>query len=79
MNFITLWCENCIHENDDDNPCAILTATMVFSIEEKEYPCEWVYDKNGTPCCTAFSADRCGEVSKVVMKMREYRGQLRLF
>ena len=58
--FIETYCMNCIHEkfshtyNDDDKKCDILSRTMIYEINEKEYPEEWQYDENNRPCCTAF-------------------------
>lgn len=54
--FIEEHCMNCIHM--DPNPegvkqCDILLRSMVYDIEEKEYPTEWVY-KDGEPTCTSW-------------------------
>ena len=51
------FCHRCRRDQDEDDPCTILTETMAFSIDDAEYPTEWVYDKDGTPCCTAFTTD----------------------
>jgi len=58
--FMSCFCEKCIHEkyihttNDNDKKCDIWTRSMVYDINEKEYPIEWTYDENGKPTCTAF-------------------------
>lgn len=57
MCFIEKYCMNCLH--CDPNPhgkkqCKILCATMCFSVNDPEYPKEWIYDENDTPCCTKW-------------------------
>ena len=58
--FIDEYCMHCLHEkyshtyNEDDKKCEILTNTMIYDINEPEYPEEWIYDENGNPCCTAY-------------------------
>lgn len=60
MGFIGCFCENCIHEkfshtyNDADKKCDILSRSMLYSPNEKEYPKEWAYDSLGHPTCTSF-------------------------
>ena len=60
MIFTEHFCENCMFEkfmhsqNDDDATCEIFTATMVFDVNDKEYPKEWVYDEEGWPVCTKW-------------------------
>lgn len=59
MCFMENFCEQCIHEkwshtqDDNDKKCEILSRTMIFDIDEPEYPSEWTYDENG-PTCTKF-------------------------
>jgi len=59
--FITSHCYNCIHGkyehtgDTNDNPCDILTRSFMFDIDDKEYPEEWIENKDGSdPRCTAF-------------------------
>ena len=60
MWFIEEYCSHCIHENfintakDDDKKCQILSDTMIYRINDPEYPKEWIYDKNGEPICTEY-------------------------
>lgn len=49
MIFIEKFCDNCINGND----CSILNDTMVYNINDKKYPKEWVY-LDDKPTCTAF-------------------------
>lgn len=51
--FITAICEKCIYYQDGIG-CPILMATMIFDIDEKEYPVYWVETKDG-PECRMFS------------------------
>ena len=52
------WCKRCANDTED-NPCAILSDTMAFCIDDPEYPPEWVCDAEGdwprNPRCTAFA------------------------
>lgn len=55
--FISYWCANCVHEKrEDGRSCDILTRTMVYGVDEPEYPEEWQRDESGAPKCTAFQA-----------------------
>lgn len=48
------FCYRCRNDQNDDDPCEILTATMFYTVNAPKYPKEWVYDKDGRPTCTAF-------------------------
>jgi len=57
MIFTDKYCMNCI--NCDPNPngkkqCMILCNSMAYSINDKEYPKEWVYDENDKGICTSY-------------------------
>jgi hypothetical protein len=55
MAFCEHFCERCIHENpsqESKRKCDILTATMLYDVNEEKYPKEWTYDENGSPTCT---------------------------
>ena len=56
--FMGKFCYQCIHDNPDYNVsaprCDIMTATMCYDINDKEYPKEWTYDDNNEPICTKF-------------------------
>lgn len=46
--------EGCeIDECDDDEKCEILGKTMLYQVEDPEYPIEWQV-KDGRAVCTAF-------------------------
>lgn len=47
-------CHRCRHDQDEDEPCEILTYSMACDLGDADYPVEWVYDRNGRPTCTAF-------------------------
>lgn len=49
--FHEAFCFKC--ERDKNEDCDILARTFAFSIKDKEYPVEWVTDRDG-PRCTAF-------------------------
>lgn len=55
MGFIDMYCMNCLHCDPDPRSkkqCTILGATMVFSVDDEEYPEEWTYDDKNEPMCT---------------------------
>ena len=57
--FIAANCEKCKNElfvhtqNEDHLKCDILSRTMIFSINDPEYPEEWNYNEDGNPRCSA--------------------------
>lgn len=59
MWFVETYCSRCIHEkfmhtNDhEDKKCDIFSNTLIFNVNEKGYPEEWIYDDNENPKCTA--------------------------
>jgi|ERR1700748_274899 len=58
--FINKWCRNCIHgkyehtHKSEDPPCKILSYSIVYELNDKEYPSEWVFGDDGKPKCTAW-------------------------
>lgn len=63
-DFFDCWCCRCardkamregcdIDECDDNEKCEIIANTMVYDIDDPEYPKEWIEDESG-PRCTAF-------------------------
>jgi len=47
MDFIDAFCGQCIHDDpENDVDCDILLKTLVFSINDPEYPEEWQYNEN---------------------------------
>lgn len=66
--FYSEWCCNCardaamsedlpIDECDDNQKCEILGNTLIYEVDNPNYPQEWRYcDKTGQPICTAFIA-----------------------
>lgn len=63
MAFDDLWCEHCARDaewrEDPDaaDGCQILSDTFVYDVDDPNYPKEWVYGRDGRPCCTAFTTD----------------------
>jgi hypothetical protein len=63
MAFDDKWCSHCardakFRETDDGaDGCQILSASFLYEKTDPNYPKEWVYDREGTPCCTAFTTD----------------------
>lgn len=63
--FYEAWCCQCAKDKamregadydecDDDQVCKIIADTMAYSPDDDDYPKEWIYGKDGQPCCTAF-------------------------
>lgn len=61
--FQEAFCNRCtkdkaVRENEDfENGCKILAKTMSLDTDDKDFPTEWTYDKDGNPICTAFEND----------------------
>jgi len=59
--FYSSWCAHCAndgdYEEDPDNGCPIIAASMAFTPGEDGYPEEWIYDEEGRPKCTAYRRD----------------------
>lgn len=54
--FTIEWCSKCTsYIGNDGKICEILLRTHMYRVDDKNYPCQWVIDRNG-PQCTAFSA-----------------------
>lgn len=52
--FRSYWCDECEKDRYESKPCGIFTRSLIFSVDEKQYPKEWNYDDDGNPQCTAF-------------------------
>lgn len=63
--FFDAWCRNCqrdkamregidVFDCDDDERCEIIALTFALDVDDKDYPHQWQYGKDGQPCCTAF-------------------------
>ena len=50
MIFMDKFCHRCIHDGDFNNPCQIILKTMIFDLDDKEYPKEWVLENNQPKC-----------------------------
>lgn len=66
MAFDEAWCEHCERDREyreggpDADPaiaCQIIADIFAFEIDDPKYPKEWVYGRDGKPCCTAFTTD----------------------
>lgn len=56
MYFIEEYCMNCIHchPHPEKQPqCDILCRTLMYDINDPEYPNEWIYNSLNEPMCTA--------------------------
>jgi hypothetical protein len=51
-SFMGEWCYQC-RRDTPKRPCSILTRTMAFDKDDKQYPTEWRY-VGERPVCTAF-------------------------
>jgi len=57
--FMAHYCENCKHDDHGEGlrVCEIIGTTMVYSVDEPQYPTEWQYKPDGWPTCTKFEAE----------------------
>jgi len=51
--FMDQFCDQCKHDQDFHNPCQIILRTMIFDLNDPEYPKQWILSKTG-PKCTSF-------------------------
>lgn len=65
-SFDDAWCDHCARdaefratdcEGDPALGCQILADALCFDIKDPNFPKEWVYSRDGRPCCTAFTTD----------------------
>lgn len=58
--FMCRFCDQCARDrafrNGTGDSCPIAAATLVYRIDDPEYPPEWRQDSSG-PYCTAFQED----------------------
>lgn len=52
--FMEQFCYRCRYDQDENDPCDILTRSLWLGLADADYPTEWVYDREGRPTCTAF-------------------------
>ena len=62
-SFQHAFCDKCIHDRsfrtgNSDKGCSILLHAWIYTVEDKGYPNEWIYDENGRPTCTSFENTR---------------------
>jgi hypothetical protein len=50
--FMFAHCWQCAHENN----CEIIGKTMLYAVEDEEYPAQWQYGDDGQPTCTEFES-----------------------
>ena len=51
--FMQRWCCQCARFDPDDG-CGIQSDTMLYALEDPNYPKEWRYTETGQPECTDF-------------------------
>ena len=56
--FMSRQCIGCLFNGDDETGCDIQLKTMVFSLDDPEYPSEWQIGTDGQPMCAAFTHPR---------------------
>ena len=55
--FMRKFCDRCT-KDDPDTGCEIVMLSMMYEIEEPDFPKEWVQDsEGGNPRCTAFTPE----------------------
>lgn len=59
--FMAQWCDRCTinlnYRGDPDNeePCQIMGDTMIYNVDDPQYPKEWILSPDsGQPRCTAY-------------------------
>ena len=60
------FCDRCKHDQgyqrtlDATHGCPILLATLLFQVDDPEYPREWIWE-NGIPKCTKFEPEEASD------------------
>ena len=61
MWFMGLFCDRCAHNDYQDDgsgkSCEIFCNTMVYDVEDTEYPEEWQETHGSMPTCTKFEKE----------------------
>ena len=53
--FMQEFCDSCIYgDPGNEKYCEIIKKTMMFDVDDREYPIEWRYGEDGQPICTKF-------------------------
>lgn len=56
--FICAFCANCERDrgfwDGTGEGCGIVARTLIYDVDNPEYPGEWTYTEGGEPTCTAF-------------------------
>lgn len=53
--FQSAWCDNCLfNDHEQGEGCRILTETMIYNLDDPEYPKEWQQNSAGEARCTKF-------------------------
>jgi hypothetical protein len=52
-SFAAAWCSSCTKWRGEDG-CGVHARTMLYSVEDPEYPSEWQISADGQPECTAY-------------------------
>lgn len=54
-DFQARFCAYCVHDQDweQGNGCPIILDTMLYEVDDPDYPSQWIWGDNG-PECTAF-------------------------
>lgn len=81
MVFYRQFCDKC--EKDRNENCEIHTRALIFGVEDKLYPKQWIEDAEG-PKCTSFTPllsalERKQLKAAADRKKKEDSGQRRLF
>lgn len=70
MMFTGRWCDNC--RRDINMNCPIVADTMVFDIDDPEYPTEWRYCLD-VPVCIKFIDRHASKAKKDPKQLRMFR------
>lgn len=56
--FFEMWCDRCKKDqafrDGVGDSCPIVASTIIYNVDNPNYPKEWTFDDNGRPICTAF-------------------------
>ncbi len=88
MIFTSHNCDICIFDDSisqygEEKACTLLLNSMMYDINDPEYPQEWIYNEENYGICTKFILDGSKKAKndqiKRNQKLLEKEGQQRLF
>lgn len=88
MYFTSEFCDRCMFDDGvsqygEEKACTLLLNSLMYGVNDPEYPREWIVDEDGHGICTKFILDGSKEAADDQVRRHQERleaaGQRRLF